>query len=89
MRVSLREMLARLVSIAKKRERDDYFRDELNAHLQIATDEYRQRGMSAEEARRRALIDFGGVSSAQELHRDARSMPGVESVLKDLRYAFR
>ncbi len=89
MSVSLREILARLVSFVRKQERDDEFQEELNAHLQIATDEYRRHGMSAEEARRKALIDFGGVAAATELHRDTRGIPGVESVLKDLRYAFR
>lgn len=89
MSVSLREMLARLVSFAKRQERDDEFQEELNAHLQIATDEYRRRGVSAEEARRKALINLGGAAALKELHRDTRGMAGVASVLKDLRYAFR
>jgi predicted permease len=82
-------MLGRLVSFVKRQQRDDDFQEELNAHLQLATEEYRRRGMREDEARRRALIDFGGVEAAKEVHRHARGMAGVESVLNDLRYAFR
>ena len=76
-------MLARLVSFARREKRDDDFREELNAHLQLATDEYLRRGLNADEARRKALIDFGGVVAAEELHREVRGLAGVESVEVD------
>ena len=35
------------------------------------------------------MMKFGGVEPAKELHRDARGLPALDSVLQDLRYAFR
>ena len=45
--------------------------------------------MSPEEARRHALIRFGGAAQAKEIHRDARSLPFLDEFSQDLRYAFR
>ncbi len=89
MNVRLREMLARLTSFARKRVRDEDFEEELAVHVELAAEENRRRGMNAGEARRKALIDLGGAESAKELHRDARGLPGLESLLRDVRYALR
>jgi putative ABC transport system permease protein len=62
---------------------------ELAAHLDLAIEENLQRGMTAEEARRQALIRFGGTQQAIEQHRDARGLPGLEILFQDLRYAVR
>jgi predicted permease len=45
--------------------------------------------MSPQEARRRALIRFGGVQQAREHQREARGLPWLDIVLQDLRYTFR
>ena len=45
--------------------------------------------MTADEARRRALIQFGGVAQAKEQHRAARGLPWLEVLLQDLRFTFR
>ncbi len=45
--------------------------------------------MSAEEARRQALIRFGGVEQAKQQHREARGFQTFDILLQDLRYAFR
>src|SRR5207237_4147540 len=39
---------------------------EMAAHLEFAIEENLRRGMPAEEARRQALISFGGVEQAKE-----------------------
>ncbi len=62
---------------------------ELASHLEMAMEEHRGRGLSAEEARRLALRELGGVLSARELHREARGIPGLETLGQDLRYAVR
>ena len=46
-------------------------------------------GMSAEEARRQALIRFGGVLQAKEQQREARGLPWLDVLLQDLRFTFR
>ena len=85
----LRETANRVRSFFVKESRDGDLSGEFAAHLEFATAENMRQGMSAEEARRKASIDFGGVESAKEMHRDARGLPAFESVLQDLRYTFR
>lgn len=86
---SVQEVLARLRSFFRKRKRDRDFDEEISAHLDLAIQDNIDRGMSAQEARRRALLSIGGVEQARELHRDSRGLPAVETILQDLRYCFR
>jgi hypothetical protein len=51
---------------------------ELQSHIDLAVEENISHGMSPEEARRRALIRFGGVQKAKEQQRDA-AMPSAPS----------
>src|SRR5215469_10198522 len=59
------------------------------SHLEMAVEENMRRGMSAEEARRDALVRFGGVQQAVERHREARGLPWIDVLLQDLRFTFR
>ena len=54
----------------------------------LAEDNVR-RGMTSAEALRAASIRLGGAASIEEQHRAVRGLPAVESVLQDLRFAFR
>ena len=62
---------------------------EVESHIAFAIDEYIRGGMTPEEARRQAMIRFGGREAAKELQRDARSLPFLECLAQDLRYALR
>jgi predicted permease len=64
-------------------------RAELEAHLELETERYIGRGMSDSEARRAALVASGGLTVATEHMRERRGLPGIESVMSDLRYAVR
>jgi len=55
----------------------------------MAVEENLRRGMSAEEARRQALVRFGGVQQALEQHRESRTLPWVDVLRQDLRFTFR
>jgi predicted permease len=72
-----------------KRALDAELKAELEAHLQFAIDEYLERGTSPEEARRQALISFGGVQQAREKHREARGLMHIDILLQDLKYTLR
>jgi predicted permease len=85
----IRDMLARIVSIFRKRKLDEDFDAELGSHLELATEENLKRGMTPEEARRKARIQFGGLDAARELHRESRGLPAFETVVQDIRYSFR
>jgi putative ABC transport system permease protein len=63
--------------------------DEIRFHLDRETEKYQRQGMSRDAARRRAAIEFGGVEQTKEASRDARGTTGLESIMRDLRYAIR
>jgi len=71
----------------KPKEQD--LNDEMRFHLEKEIEANVAGGMNAEEARRRALIDFGGVQQAREaVHRvSARNV--LESSLQDIRFGVR
>ena len=82
-------MLARLLAFVRKRDLDRELDEELAIHIEMATEDNVQRGMPLKEARRQALISFGALEAAKELHRDARGLPMVETLLQDLRFCLR
>jgi macrolide transport system ATP-binding/permease protein len=46
-------------------------------------------GMTPEEAQRQALLRLGGVEQTKEAHRDRRTIPFLETLVRDLRYGVR
>jgi predicted permease len=68
---------------------DREFEAEVAAHIEFSVEENTRNGMSPEEARRRALIRFGGIQLSKEQHREARGVPAVDTLLRDLRYTLR
>ena len=58
-------------------------------HLEMETAENIRQGMNEEEARRAALLSFGGVDQAKENLRDARGLRWLEDMLLDFRYTLR
>jgi putative ABC transport system permease protein len=59
------------------------------AHLDLAIEENLQRGLPPSEARRQALVRFGGPQQAKEQHREARTLTFLDALFQDLRFAFR
>ena len=85
----LQQFFHRVTSVFRREKLDQELAAELAAHLDLAIEENLQRGLPPEEARRQALIRFGGKQQAIEQHRDARGLPGLEILFQDLRYAVR
>jgi putative ABC transport system permease protein len=75
--------------VGRRHGLDDELRDELRAHLEIATEENIADGMSPDQARTAALRKLGNPTLAHELAAEAWRFPRVESVLQDLRYGLR
>jgi predicted permease len=86
---SLRRAVQRAGSFFRKRPLDHELDEEMAAHLEMAVAENVKRGLSPEEARRQALVRFGGVVQAKERQREERGMPWLDVLLQDLRYTFR
>ena len=89
MAAALRRMFARLAALIGRHQLDRDFDDELSSHLAMQTDENIARGMTPEQARRAAHIRVGGVLSIKQQHRETRGLPALESILRDVRLAFR
>jgi hypothetical protein len=60
-------------------ERD--MRDEIHAHIQHRADDLASRGMTPDEAARRARLEFGAINSWKEQCRDARGVALVRPFL--------
>src|SRR5271170_365237 len=63
--------------------------EELQFHLERQVEANIAAGMSPQEARRQAVITFGGVERAREECREQRPGHWLETLLQDVRYAFR
>jgi putative ABC transport system permease protein len=85
----VRATLRRIAGVFTRFRADDDLRDELQAHLDMQTEEYVRRGMHPDEARRRALMESGGLTLAAEAVRAQRGLPWIESIAADVRYALR
>ena len=78
----------RLIGTLTQR-RDDEFLAEIESHMQMQTDENLRSGMAQEEARRQAALKFGAVGAIREEYHTELGLPFLETLLQDLRYAFR
>jgi putative ABC transport system permease protein len=85
----LRGFLVRLFGLFHRRQREREFAEELESHLALHIEDNLRTGMSPEEARRVALIKLGGVTLTQELYRELRGLPMLETLGKDLRFGWR
>jgi len=79
----------RLRSLFRRAQLDRDLDAEMSAHLELAIEENLERGLALAEARRQALVRFGGPQQAKEQHREARGLPLLETLLQDLRLASR
>jgi predicted permease len=86
---SLRQRMNRVRSFFRRAPLDADLDAEMASHLEFAIEENLQRGMTLEEARRKAMVRFGGVQQAREVQRAARGLPFVDVLGQDLRYTVR
>jgi macrolide transport system ATP-binding/permease protein len=88
-RAGLFVLLSRIRAMFVSRRLDEEFSDEVTAHLDMLAEDYIRSGLTPEQARRAALVRFGGPMQVQEQHRDGQRLPFVDTTLQDLRYALR
>jgi len=86
---SLRRFLTRLFNSATRRAREDRLREEIAEHIALQTAENVRAGLSPVEARRQALLKFGGVEAMKEDYRAERGLPLIENMLQDVRFSLR
>ena len=87
--MSLRRVWARLRGTFGRGPREADLAAEIESHLQHHIDDNVARGMSAEEARRQAHLQLGGLEATKEAVREQRGVPFLERLAQDARYALR
>ena len=85
----LHRLVRRFTDFARPGRADRELSREIASHLALLEEDFRRRGLSAEEARFAARRAFGGVEQAKEVQRDARSFPWLNDARQDARYAVR
>jgi predicted permease len=85
----MRALLARLLALLHRRQRDHELSDEISTHLELSTADLVASGLSLEDARRAAALRFGGTLQTAEAYRDQQGFPRLESLWQDVRYAVR
>ena len=86
---ALRRTLERIRCFFDKPPLDADLEAEIAAHIEMAIEENIQRGLTPLEARRQALMRFGGIDLAKDKQREARGLMKLDILLQDLRYTFR
>ena len=76
----------RLRSIWRRDTLERGLDDEIRFHIEQQTEKNRRAGLTADEARRQALIRFGGVEGTRERTRDEIRPALLEDSWRDLRH---
>jgi putative ABC transport system permease protein len=69
--------------------KDEDLAEEIASHLAHEEDDNTARGLSPEEARRQARVHFGNPRVVRERVWRYRSLPGMDDIWRDLRFALR
>jgi predicted permease len=85
----LRRLLIRLSNFVSRRSADERLQEEIAGHLTFQIEENLRAGMSSAEARRQAALKLGSAEAIREHHHAEQSLPLIENLLFDARYAVR
>jgi hypothetical protein len=75
MREFFRMLMQRAAALFRRRRLEDDLDEELRSHLEMAIELNLRKGMSAEDARREALRNFGGVEQTKENYQSEPARP--------------
>jgi putative ABC transport system permease protein len=85
----LRRFLIRASNFATGERADQRLREEIAEHLALQIEENLNAGMAPAEARRQARLKLGAAEAIREEHHAEQSLPFVENLFQDLRFAVR
>jgi putative ABC transport system permease protein len=68
---------------------DQRLREEMEEHIALQTAENLRAGMPEKEARRQAVLKFGGVGTIREEYHAEQGLPLIENLVQDVRFALR
>src|SRR5688500_3192078 len=85
----LRRVIRSLRDVFRKQSLDREVDEEVASHDDLLPAERHAGGLRPDAARRAARLDLGGADAVKEAVRDVRAGALLESLGRDLRYAFR
>ncbi|HEX5178823.1 MAG TPA: ABC transporter permease [Gemmatimonadaceae bacterium] len=90
MGLSIRKLVRRIRALVRPGALDRELDEEVRLHVALEAKELeRLHHLSPADARRRALVAFGGIERYKEAHRDARGTRWLDELQQDIRYAAR
>lgn len=84
-----RVIVARLHGLFGRKRLERELNDEVRFHLDMQADDNMRRGMDPLEARYAAMRSFGAAEPIKEDYRQQRTVAIIETLLQDVRFAFR
>ena len=85
----LRAWMFRLVGFFRTERREQELVAEMETHLQLHIEDNLHSGMTPQQARRDAILKLGGVEQTKQAYRERGTIPSLENLIRDLRYALR
>jgi predicted permease len=76
-------------NLARRNRVERELDEELSSYVDLLSQDYERAGLSPEHARRRAILESGGIAQVKEATRDARAGDALATLARDLRYALR
>ena len=86
---ALKGLIVRLRALTDPQATDRALDTEIAFHIDRETEKYIARGMAPDDARRRALVAFGGRQQMREAHRGVRRAAWIEELWRDTRHGVR
>jgi len=73
----IRTLLSRALAVFRRAEIEAEMNEEIRSHVEELEENYRRSGLSAQEARRQAVLAFGGIEQVKEEYRDRYRLPAL------------
>jgi putative ABC transport system permease protein len=83
------DAIALIFGFRRQRSMDDRLRDEIGFHIDMAAQRNERAGLPPDEARRAAVVSFGGREQWREAARDEVRSAYLDELRADIRYALR
>lgn len=85
----LRAWMFRFGGLFRTERQEQELAAEMESHLQFHIEDNLRSGMTPEQARRDAILKLGGVEQTKQAYRERSTIPFLENLLRDVRYALR
>ena len=87
--LGIERLFRRLRALLRKGALEREMDEEMRLHVEMERAELERSGVSPDQARRQALVAFGGVERFKEEGREVHGFPWLEDLVRDVRYALR